>query len=404
MSTQFNDLLDRLNAREEADDRAYEAEQAERAAKELAARNRALVERRKSEEAAARDAQLPQAMRKAVERDRANKGAREYLAAEEASALTLPNGVSMRELLASPPEEEMFTVEGLLHDGGNALVAAQRKAGKTTLRNELIRSLVDGEPFLDHFHVNRTRRVAVLDLEMNEATTFRWFEQLGIENTDDVLVFHLRGSLGSLALTDGNTRARWAEKLKEFGAKVLILDPIRPLLDALGLDENRDAGVVLNAFDSLKKEAGVSEGVVIHHSGHGAGGRARGDSRFEDWPDSILRLTTDDPNDTSAFRYLSAQGRDVDVPRGLVSMYDERRLAYAPESSERSKARKDETVIDAVLHALETHGERSTGQLVDLQLKGLTRNTAPKILERAVKSGKVLLRQEGTAKLYRLSE
>jgi hypothetical protein len=56
--------------------------------------------------------------------------------------------------------------------------------------------------------------------------------------------------------------------------------------------------------------------VIIHHMGHGAE-RARGASRLRDWPDAEWRLLRQDDDPASA-RYLSAFGRDVDVPESRL--------------------------------------------------------------------------------------
>jgi hypothetical protein len=98
----------------------------------------------------------------------------------------------------------------------------------------------------------------------------------------------------------------------------LILDCLRPILDATELKEGNEAGVFLVAFDALLKEAGIAEAGIAHHMGH-VGERSRGDSRLRDWPDAEWRLVRHDPDDPASPRYFSAYGRDVDQPEQLVS-------------------------------------------------------------------------------------
>jgi hypothetical protein len=76
------------------------------------------------------------------------------------------------------------------------------------------------------------------------------------------------------------------------------------------------------AFDALLKEAETADAVLVTHLGH-TGERARGDSRFRDWPDVEWRLVRQDDQPGSP-RFLSAYGRDVDVP--------ESQLAYDPQT------------------------------------------------------------------------
>jgi hypothetical protein len=66
------------------------------------------------------------------------------------------------------------------------------------------------------------------------------------------------------------------------------------------------------AIDELLLEAGIDEALVVHHMGH-SGERARGDSRLRDWPDVEWRLMRQD-DDPASPRFLTAYGRDIDVP------------------------------------------------------------------------------------------
>jgi hypothetical protein len=118
-------------------------------------------------------------------------------------------------------------------------------------------------------------------------------------------------------------RSLWAQRLREAGCTALLLDPLGPVLAALGMDENSmaDTGRFLDAFDHLLAEAGMTESLVAHHMGHGAE-RGRGASRLRDWPDAEWKLIREGESESpSAVRYLSALGRDVDVPESALA-YD----------------------------------------------------------------------------------
>lgn len=73
-----------------------------------------------------------------------------------------------------------------------------------------------------------------------------------------------------------------------------MLDCLRPILDALGLDESREARRFLVAFDALLADAGTEHAALVHHIGH-QNERACGDSRLQDWPDAIWKLNRQDP-------------------------------------------------------------------------------------------------------------
>lgn len=102
----------------------------------------------------------------------------------------------------------------------------------------------------------------------------------------------------------------------------MILDCLRPVLDALNMSEDKDASKFLGHFDAMLLEAGVPDTAVIHHAGHGSD-RARGDSGILGWSDATWGLSLEDPQDQASPRYFKAYGRiDRDIP--------DAKLAYDP--------------------------------------------------------------------------
>jgi len=266
--------------------------------------------------------------------------ARRLLAAEKAAegAAAIPQPITLAELLAQPDEDAEYRIDGLLPRGARALLAAQYKAGKSTMVANLLRTLVDGETFLGRFSTERAQRVALLDDELDMRMLRRWLRDQNIARADAVTVHSLRGKVSSFNILDPEIRSRWAQLLA--GADVVILDCLRPVLDALGLDENKDAGRFLVAFDELLAEAGASEAVVVHHMGH-SGERSRGDSRLLDWPDVLWKIVRErgdnDENAPEAARYFSAYGRDVDVREGKLDYHHETRaLTYGDTNRKQS--------------------------------------------------------------------
>ena len=317
-----------------------------------------------------------------LRRLRVREAARIAFAAEQGGGTEPPARTGLDAFLAVPDEPVRYRVDGLWPAGGRVIGAAQFKAGKSVLNHNLIRSLADGTPFLGHFPVTPPEgRIVLLDLELYGPTLRRWLRDQGIENTGQVDVIPVRGRVASLAILDPTVRTAWAKELRAAGAAVVILDCLRPALDAFGLDENKDAGRWLIAFDAMLADAGVSEALVTHHMGH-AGERTRGDSRLRDWPDAewrLVRQQPDDPGeqpDPSAPRFLTAYGRDVDVPEGALS-YDEatRRLTFV--GGNRRDARNDLPTEQSVAVVVEQKG--LTGNSVDhrLQRRGLSRRRSP---------------------------
>jgi hypothetical protein len=238
-----------------------------------------------------------------------------------AGDVPLPKPRTLADLLADGDEPVAYRVENVWPANGRVVFSAQFKAGKTTLVGNVIRSLVDGEPFLGRFAVTPVEgRVVLLDAEMTPSMLKRWLADQAMRNADRVVPVSLRGRTASFDIVRDDRRAEWAEWLREVGADVLVIDPLGPFLDALGINENTETGRWTGALDALKVEAGVSELFVAHHFGH-TGERARGDSRLRGWPDVEWRLLVDQdeasgtplPNGT---RYFATVGRgdgdDVD--------------------------------------------------------------------------------------------
>lgn len=262
----------------------------------------------------------------AGERLRANKAAQRG----NTQPVTPPQPLTLTELLAQPDEDAEYRIGAVLPIGGRALLAAPFKAGKSTLVGNLVRVLADGGRFLGEFAVAPVRRVVLIDTELDKRTMRRWLRDQGIHNTDAVTVIPLRGAVSSFDITDDAIRAEWAQRIGQ--ADVLVLDCLRPVLDAIGLSEATEAGRLLTALDELLAAVRADEAVVVTHMGH-QNERARGDSRLLDWPDALWKIIrdgeADSETDGSLPRFFSAVGRDVDVAEGLLTFdATTRHLAY----------------------------------------------------------------------------
>lgn len=280
------------------------------------------------------------ALRAEIAQQRLRREAKRRLDAEERPPAHPPEVLTLRERLARPRLETTYRIEGWQPTGSRVMLAAQFKAGKTTLVGNLVRSLVDGDRFLGQHTVTPVvGTVAVLDFEMSPHQLDGWLADQRIQNDDQVIVLPMRGSAAAFDILDHANRARWATLLRQRQVSYLVLDCLRPVLDSLGLDEHREAGRFLVALDSLLAEADIGEACVVHHMGHAAE-RSRGDSRLRDWPDVEWRLVRQD-DDPASGRFLSAYGRDVDQPEtGLAFDTATRHLSISGGSRKDSAARE----------------------------------------------------------------
>jgi hypothetical protein len=306
-----------------------------------------------------RDAALKIQIAAEMDWERVRREARRRLDAEERGPVTLPESVTLRERLARPRQAPSYRLERWKPRHSRVMLAAQFKTGKTTLVGNYLRCVVDGDDWLGRYPVTPIDgRVALLDFEMSQGQLDDWLGAQHIRASDRIVVTSMRGQAAAFNPLDRTNAAEWAARFREQGVEDLVLDCLRPVLDALGLDEHRDAGRFLVPFDALLKAAQIDDALIVQHMGH-IGERSRGDSRLRDWPDVEWRLVRQDENPASA-RYLSAYGRDVDVPESQLA-YDPalRRLTLVGGSRQDAKTGR---VLDAVIEALQATSERLTGR------------------------------------------
>ncbi|QBJ94750.1 AAA family ATPase [Rhodococcus sp. ABRD24] len=336
----------------------------------------------------------------AVERLRVQQAARELFAREQAADTAIPAPISLADLLDTPDDPVQYRMEELWPKGGRVVFAASKKSGKTTATGNAIRCLADGGQFLGRFQTEQVRRVTLIDNELDPRMLKRWLRDHGIHATERVQVVTLRGHISSFNILEPQTRARWAQRLR--GSDVVILDCLRPVLDALGLDENREAGRFLVAFDELLDDAEVDEAMVVHHMGH-SGERSRGDSRIVDWPDALWKIVREDPDDDSSARYFSAFGRDVEVHEGMLdynpatrelTLDDVSRKAVQDERRAEQKAQKHaqrekdtRAVIAVVREAMRKNGGVLSGRAAEKAVRSaglkVTNGDGPRLVEAA---------------------
>lgn len=335
--------------------------------------------------------------------------ARRLLNREKQALRPAPLLVNLADFLTEQDNDPTYRIDKLWPTGGRILIPAQFKAGKTTLVGNLVRSLADGTPFLDTFGVRPANNIILIDDELDTRVLRRWLRDHQITNQTAINLIPLRGNVTSFDILDPDTLETWTKLLH--GADIVIIDCLRPILDALGLDENHDAGRFLVALDTLLADAQCTESAVIHHMGHN-GERSRGDSRLNDWPDAIWKLVRDkddenpDLDDVEGARYFSAYGRDVDYPQSELT-YDrdtrhlglgERPLNRKMSTAKKKERNADEMVMEAIVQqpglnkrALRESARRlGVGHAEDVD----------SAVERLVQNGRIWRQKAGSAFLH----
>lgn len=305
-----------------------------------------------------------------------------------ACAPPIPSLLTLDRVLAQPRPASTFLVEGLWPYDGTTLHIAQRKTGKTALCVNLTRSLVDGDPFLGRFACAGGERVAVVNLEDPANAFADLLERQRIVDVSSVLPVSLNGNARAFDVMTDQGRARWASALGSEGITVLIVDPLKPLIDAFGLDEWRQTGELFNAIKACARDAGINHVHVSHHAGHSSEGgrvRARGDSSLEGTADALWFSTMDDPTDARSIRQFSALGRGVSVDRGALLLDAATgRQTYTTKASGLVALKRS-----AVVDYLTKGGPATRQELID-NIGGVDKNNVKAVLDALAASGEVV--------------
>jgi AAA domain len=288
-------------------------------------------------------------------------------------------------------EPVRWRVEGLLPAQGRLLVAAQRKAGKTTFTLNLARNLLLGGDHLGHFHVQPIAgRVGFLNFEVSRSQLCLWAREVGVPG-DRFFAVHLRGRANPFA--DADDTARLAALLRAATVEAVIVDPFGRAYTGTSQNDAGEVGAFLSGLDRFAEAAGCSELVLTAHAGWD-GERTRGSSALEDWADAVAYLVRDKENDR--LRYFRAIGRDVEVDEDRLNFDPtRRRLTLAGAGSRaavRTQIRTDEILV-AVVEAVTREPGANSGRLQVLLRDaglGLHRGEGGKAARKAADAGLIV--------------
>src|SRR5688500_18703832 len=231
-------------------------------------------------------------------------------------------------LFDNPPPTVTYAIDDVLPINGNAILFAQYKTGKSTFVLECVRALADREPFLGRFGVNTSGRVALWNYELAGDMMTSWFRDTQMNHPENVRLLNLRGKRIPLHTEYGQ---QWTINwLREREIRTWIIDPaVRAMIGWGDESDNNAVTLFTDMLDEIKEKAGVSELIVAHHTGRAlqeAGEeRARGATRWDDWPDSRWILTKIVGGET---RFIRMTGRGNDLPERALS-YDPQRRRVA---------------------------------------------------------------------------
>jgi hypothetical protein len=250
--------------------------------------------------------------------------ARQIEATRAAALVPIPERV---DLAAFTPETTPWVVDQVLARGAVLGLFAERKAGKTTLVRELVRSALHGSPFLGRFAISLPpdAEVVLFDTEMTLSSLHSQYQRAGVEHLNRLNLRSLRGRERSLDARIEAVRTRWREQIAP--GSLIAVDCLYSLFGALGVSENSDEVVaVLAGLRSLATECEAAGLVIVHHLGKDPDKGARGHSSIEGFPDAIAHIELDGPPSADSPRTFCAYGRDVSVDAGVLTLGDDHRL------------------------------------------------------------------------------
>lgn len=295
-----------------------------------------------------------QMVRKELAILRARDEAKRLFAAEKAAAQfrVPPNRPTLAEELLIPSKPVQYRIDRLLPIGGNVLLPAQYKAGKTTTVNNLVASYADAEPFLGKFEMFPAEgRIAVWNYEVGEDQYREWLRDVGVKHPERVVVLNLRGF--RVPITAPTVEDWCVEWLQRHEVSTWVMDPFARAATGVDENSNTEVGVWLDTFDVIKSRAGVLEGVLVTHTGRevqeAGQERARGATRLDDWADVRWILTRDD----AGARFFRATGRDVEVEEEKLSWDAETRRTTFGGWDRRGEAKR--RLEDAVVAYIAEH-------------------------------------------------
>lgn len=332
--------------------------------------------------------------------------ARRRLAAGRTGELALPEpGQTLVDDLDEPREAAKYAVADLHPTGGNSLLVAEKKAGKTTLALNLVQALADDDPFLGHFAIESMEgRVAFFNYEISADMFREWVEDMNLAHPERVArPLHLRGR--ALPFWESEALDRLATWLRGEEVEWLIVDPAARAWSGLVTNENNntEVGAFTDALDALKQAAGIANLLLATHTGRAkreeGEEQSRGATRLEDWADSLWYLT----KDRDGSRALRANGRDVDVPAlDLQFMHDRRLKATGQTRTERRADEGVQSVVDAMA-LFEAAGEEPQTKELERAMEGDSTKRSRWIQE-AVSRGLIQRQKGGRALVCSLTE
>ncbi len=252
---------------------------------------------------------------------------------EEDSLLSLFNIRDAKHILDHPTKPLVDIIKpGLLWKGSKLLLSAPKKSGKSSIVQQLAFSLAGICPIFEPLESTRKNKVLYMQFEMHEEIVRERLEATGWNLPEDQVYI---GSAPHLKLDDRVSFLKFKAVVGALKPDVLILDPLYNLHNR---DENEasDMQIVFDRLDELIRDLDLALILVHHHRKEysGPGGdqsspenRARGTSKLQDWPDTLVTIDADRIADTRTLKFICRRNPSMS---DLTMRFDPETWTYSP--------------------------------------------------------------------------
>lgn len=319
-------------------------------------------------------------------------------AIEQAATLVPLPTKNLAQELGDEYVEPKWRIRNLHIQSSFTTITAAKKTGKSTLMLNLIRSLVDGVPFLGEPTTKLTGNVGYLNMELDPNVWRRWAKEMGIEDPKRIIPWHLRGE--KFPIYHPVLEERIVAWLNEQNIEALIIDPGHRLLrgwpsyNGGGENSNDVVAQVCQKLQEIKKAGNVTDLFVPLHTGHAQGEHqhTRGAIMWEDDPDHLWSLWSKEiVKGDRGVRHFSAEGRDVDFETVGIK-YERETHRYEPADLEYLQ---NTGRVNAVVIALHKLGDTASTRDLRAKTTGFSNDYFTGVLQDAKDRGLII--EDGSA-------